>query len=309
MHVPVPVVSPLDEVGPEQEALLADSVGLALLVVLHTLSPAERLAFGLHDMFGAVRGDRPDRRPLAGGGEAAGKPRPPPRPGGGAGIRRRPRHAVGARGRVHSRRARGRLRCAGRTARPRRRALRADAGAPPAGMSREVRGAEAVARDALASSPLDLYVSPALINGAAGAVTTRDGKPFYGSVRPCAPHHYSPRRRSAAWGSRSRRPAAGQYRSTGRPSHRGDRFPSSAREPGSRSRHHPCRAPPGQSAGNRQADPRATPRPRDTMAASSGRSFRITGRIPVRLVIASSGKGRSDRDCPSATGRGSHRCS
>ena len=45
-------------------------------------------------------------------------------------------------------------------------------------MSREVRGAEAVARDALASSPLDLYVSPALINGAAGAVTTRDGKPF-----------------------------------------------------------------------------------------------------------------------------------
>ena len=178
VHVPDPVVSPLDEVGPEQEALLADSVGLALLVVLHTLSPAERLAFGLHDMFGAVRGDRPDRRPLAGGGEAAGKPRPPPRPGGGAGIRRRPRHAVGARGRVHSRRARGRLRCAGRTARPRRRALRADAGAPPAGMSREVRGAEAVARDALASSPLDLYVSPALINGAAGAVTTRDGKPF-----------------------------------------------------------------------------------------------------------------------------------
>ena len=59
VHVPVPVVSPLDEVGPEQEALLADSVGLALLVVLHTLSPAERLAFGLHDMFGC----RPRRSP------------------------------------------------------------------------------------------------------------------------------------------------------------------------------------------------------------------------------------------------------
>ena len=40
-----------DETGPEQEALLADSVGLALLVVLETLSPAERLAFVLHDMF------------------------------------------------------------------------------------------------------------------------------------------------------------------------------------------------------------------------------------------------------------------
>ncbi|MDN3358742.1 sigma-70 family RNA polymerase sigma factor [Actinomadura sp. DC4] len=49
-HVPDPVVS-LDEAGPEQEALLADSVGLALLVVLQTLAPAERLAFVLHDMF------------------------------------------------------------------------------------------------------------------------------------------------------------------------------------------------------------------------------------------------------------------
>src|SRR5438477_12423187 len=41
-----------DPSDPEQEALLADSVGLALLVVLETLSPAERLAFVLHDMFG-----------------------------------------------------------------------------------------------------------------------------------------------------------------------------------------------------------------------------------------------------------------
>jgi len=45
-----PVVA-LDEGDPEHEALLADSVGLALLVVLETLSPAERLAFVLHDMF------------------------------------------------------------------------------------------------------------------------------------------------------------------------------------------------------------------------------------------------------------------
>src|SRR5947199_55465 len=43
---------PADEDDPEQEALLADSVGLALLVVLDTLTPAERLAFVLHDMFG-----------------------------------------------------------------------------------------------------------------------------------------------------------------------------------------------------------------------------------------------------------------
>src|SRR6266511_368032 len=50
-HVPDPIVSPEDLVDPEQQALLADSVGLALLVVLDTLAPAERLAFVLHDMF------------------------------------------------------------------------------------------------------------------------------------------------------------------------------------------------------------------------------------------------------------------
>jgi RNA polymerase sigma factor (sigma-70 family) len=50
-HVPDPVVSPADGIDPEQEALLADSVGVALYVVLETLTPAERLAFVLHDMF------------------------------------------------------------------------------------------------------------------------------------------------------------------------------------------------------------------------------------------------------------------
>src|SRR6266487_6079472 len=50
-RVPEPIVSRGDEVDPEHAALLADSVGLALLVVLETLAPAERLAFVLHDMF------------------------------------------------------------------------------------------------------------------------------------------------------------------------------------------------------------------------------------------------------------------
>jgi len=49
--LPEPIVSLDDETNPEQEAILADSVGLALLVVLETLTPAERLAFVLHDMF------------------------------------------------------------------------------------------------------------------------------------------------------------------------------------------------------------------------------------------------------------------
>ena len=51
LHMPEPIVDRADGTDPEHEALLADSVGLALLVVLETLSPAERLAFVLHDMF------------------------------------------------------------------------------------------------------------------------------------------------------------------------------------------------------------------------------------------------------------------
>jgi RNA polymerase sigma-70 factor (ECF subfamily) len=51
LHLPEPVVSGADGTDPEHEALLADSVGPALLVVLDTLAPAERLAFVLHDMF------------------------------------------------------------------------------------------------------------------------------------------------------------------------------------------------------------------------------------------------------------------
>jgi RNA polymerase sigma factor (sigma-70 family) len=50
-YVPDPVLSPADGPTPEQEALLADSVGLAMLVVLDTLTPAERVAFVLHDVF------------------------------------------------------------------------------------------------------------------------------------------------------------------------------------------------------------------------------------------------------------------
>ena len=51
-RLPDPLVDRVDGIDPEHEALLADSVGLALLVVLETLSPPERLAFVLHDIFG-----------------------------------------------------------------------------------------------------------------------------------------------------------------------------------------------------------------------------------------------------------------
>lgn len=52
VHVPDPLVAPADGPDPEHEAMQSDSVGLAMLVVLDTLSPAERIAFVLHDVFG-----------------------------------------------------------------------------------------------------------------------------------------------------------------------------------------------------------------------------------------------------------------
>src|SRR3954470_16088452 len=60
-HIPDPIVDPADGTDPEHEVLLADSVGLALLIVLETLSPAERLPVVLHDIvavsFAATRAD------------------------------------------------------------------------------------------------------------------------------------------------------------------------------------------------------------------------------------------------------------
>ena len=59
VHLSASVVSDADGIDPEQEALLADSIGPALLVILHTLAPAERLAFVLHDMFAVPFGCSP----------------------------------------------------------------------------------------------------------------------------------------------------------------------------------------------------------------------------------------------------------
>src|SRR3954449_7926887 len=71
VHVPEPIVDRADGTDPEHEALLADSVGLALLVVLETLSPAERLAFVLHDIF-AVPFD--EIAPIVGRSPPGGRP-------------------------------------------------------------------------------------------------------------------------------------------------------------------------------------------------------------------------------------------
>ena len=175
VHVPEPIVDRADGTDPEHEALLADSVGLALLVVLETLSPAERLAFVLHDIF-AVPFDEiapiVDRSP-----EAARQ------------LASRARRRVRAEKTVPDadpdaqREVVEAFLAAARDGDFERLVavldpdvvLRADLGA--AG-SREVRGVEAVIGQAMFYSQLGLVMKPALINGAVGLVTTRDGQPF-----------------------------------------------------------------------------------------------------------------------------------
>jgi RNA polymerase sigma factor (sigma-70 family) len=176
VHVPDPVVSPEDGLDPEQEALLADSVGLALLVVLETLEPAERLAFVLHDMF-AVPFD--EIAPIVGRSPAAARQlasrarrrvqSAAPVPDADLATQREVVEAFLAAARE------GDFDALVAVLDPDV-VLRADAGALPVGG--EVHGAEAVARGTLAFSRLNLYVRPALINGAVGLVSTRGGKPF-----------------------------------------------------------------------------------------------------------------------------------
>jgi RNA polymerase sigma factor (sigma-70 family) len=178
VHMPDPVVSSEDGGDPEYEALLADSVGLALLVVLDTLAPAERLAFVLHDMF-AVPFDEiapiVDRSPTA----------------------------------VRQLASRARRRVQGATPSPdtdlrRQRevvdaffaaaregdfdalvavldpdvVLRSDGGAARPAASALVHGARAVAERALMFAHLSPFVRPALVNGVAGVVVAPRGRPF-----------------------------------------------------------------------------------------------------------------------------------
>lgn len=89
-----------DEGGPEDTALLADSVGLALLVVLDTLRPDERLAFVLHDMFAALHRDRSGHRQVTRCGEDAREPGPP-QGAGRSSLHRRTSAAAGGRRRLH----------------------------------------------------------------------------------------------------------------------------------------------------------------------------------------------------------------
>jgi RNA polymerase sigma-70 factor (ECF subfamily) len=179
VYVPDPVVGSEDEFDPEHEALLADSVGLALLVVLETLEPAERLAFVLHDMFAvpfpeiaAIIGRSPDAtRQLASRARRRVQGAAPPEPDVDLATQREVVDAFIAAAR------KGDFEGLIAVLDPEI-VLRADAGALPAGMSRILQGAEAVARGAMSFASLGLDVKPALVNGTAGAVSLRDGKPW-----------------------------------------------------------------------------------------------------------------------------------
>jgi RNA polymerase sigma factor (sigma-70 family) len=177
-RVPEPLVSRADGIDPEHEALLADSVGLALLVVLQTLTPAERLAFVLHDMFSVPF---EEIAPVVGRSPTAARQ-----------LASRARRRV--QGEAHvpdtdlatQREVVDAFLAASRdgdfdtllAVLDPDVVLRIDGGAVRAGLSREVRGARAVAEQTLTFSRLSPFVRPALVNGAAGAVVAPRGRLF-----------------------------------------------------------------------------------------------------------------------------------
>jgi RNA polymerase sigma factor (sigma-70 family) len=178
-HVPDPIVSPEDGVDPEHEALLADSVGLALLVVLDALRPAERLAFVLHDMF-AVPFDEIapiiERSPTATRQLASRARRrvqgAAPFPDADVRSQRAIIDAFLAASRDGDFEALIALLDPDVV-------LRTDAGALLPGASRLVRGARAVSDQTLTFTRSRRgQAKPALVNGAAGVVWASQGRPF-----------------------------------------------------------------------------------------------------------------------------------
>jgi RNA polymerase sigma-70 factor (ECF subfamily) len=192
-HVPDPIVTRVDD-DPAEHAILADSVGIALLVVLDTLPPAERLAFVLHDVF-AVPFDQIgpilDRSPAA-AKQLASRARHR--------LRTAPAHPVATSADAGPAAAsptgsadlarqwtvvdaflaasqqgdfEGLLAILDPDV-----VLRADAGAGPFGPSEVVRGASAVIAQAQRFAPLGRFARPVLVNGGPGFIVVRDGEPL-----------------------------------------------------------------------------------------------------------------------------------
>jgi RNA polymerase sigma factor (sigma-70 family) len=180
VHLPDPIVSAQDGIDPEQQALLAEGVGLALLVLLDTLTPAERLAFVLHDTF-AVPFE--EIAPIMGRSPAAARQlasRARRRVQGAAPVPdadlARQREVVDA---FFAAARDGDFAALLAVLDPDV-VVRADAGAAPVGAWRVVRGAAAVAeqvRTAGGFARLARFSRPALVNGAAGVVVAPGGRP------------------------------------------------------------------------------------------------------------------------------------
>lgn len=175
VRVPDPLVGHVEAIDPEHQAMLADSVGLALLVVVQTLGPAERLAYVLHDMF-AVPFD--EIAPMVGRTPAAARQ-----------LASRARRRVQGAATVpdadltRQRKVVDAFLAAARdgdfdalvAVLDPDVVLRADTGGEAA--AKVVRGAAAVAGQALTFQRVSQSARPALVNGAAGIVTTVDGRP------------------------------------------------------------------------------------------------------------------------------------
>src|SRR5262245_25334406 len=172
-EAPEPVATGTLGGGPEQEALVADSVGLALLVVLDRLAPAERLAFVLHDMFGVPF---EEIAPIVGRSSMAARKLA-------SRARRRVRGAAVPDVNLHAQRrivdafleaARsGDFQALVELLDPDV-VLRVDRGGGAARPSRLIRGAAEVASQALIFATRGVFARPALVNGAAGIVVIND---------------------------------------------------------------------------------------------------------------------------------------
>ena len=176
VHVPDPVVS-FDEDDLEHEALLAESVGLALLVVLDSLTPSERLAFVLHDMFGvpfadiATALDRSEAAAQQLASRARRRLRDSPEPDRGLARQRRVIDAFFAASRD------GDFDALLGVLDPDVE-LRIDGGVLRAEASLVLQGADAVATHTATYSKLYPFVRPVLVNSAAGAVVAPAGRVF-----------------------------------------------------------------------------------------------------------------------------------
>ncbi|WP_431901372.1 RNA polymerase sigma factor SigJ [Nonomuraea sp. bgisy101] len=178
VRMPDPIISPESGIDPEHEALLADSVGLALLVVLETLSPAERLAFVLHDMFAVPFEEiasMTERSPAAARQLASRARRrvqgqaPAPDP-----DLARQRDVVNA---FFAAARDGDFDALVAVLDPDV-VLRSDGGVVRASQTVVLNGARTVAEQAVGFGRLSPFARPALINGAAGVVVAADGRPL-----------------------------------------------------------------------------------------------------------------------------------